>query len=436
MNNWYIIGLVLLLTMILNLYGCYNIKEGLTQLEQAYPCLTMTDEWQKTYGSNNGCFNKTPDVPYVGGKWGSATSSWCEPKTIDSVRQSVTCTSREGNCPDGFIYQDAATYKKWQDKERVKGDCSKVVGDPKWWANPLCDPKTKRENGASCNINLCYNPKIGTSYFYPNNTYYQKPLAAGSSNGNICKSGLCCKGTCVDSTKVTKGATYDPDGDGSIHCLGWSDPRCPDKSKPCPSVPKVGGKCGYNAMTKEFISQGGASPMNCEQFFTKYNCGLQVDTGSVGCLWTPAKSGTPDSGYDTKAYACKMQPDSAACGQKSGSGSKKKTSAPAPKSTTSPVPKSTTSPVPTPKATDVAKSAAPAAAPVPKHVASKMASALPPKKPAPTASVSSSGSEEHSPSTSTQGSSVMEKVINFCQPFLDTILHKKHENQKLVQTVQ
>ena len=105
MNSWYIIGLVLLVTMILTLYGCkcHNIKEGLDKLEQEYPCLTMTDEWRKTYGSNNGCFNKTPNVPYVGGKWGSATSSWCKPKTVGGVRQSITCASRGDNCPKGFI---------------------------------------------------------------------------------------------------------------------------------------------------------------------------------------------------------------------------------------------------------------------------------------------------------------------------------------------
>ncbi len=203
MNNWYIIGVVLLVIMILNLYGCYNIKEGLT---------------------------KTSDVPYEGGKWGSATPSWCEPKTIDSIRQSVTCNSREGNCPDGFIYQDPHLYKFWQDKKRVKGDCSKILGDPKWWSNPLCDSTKKRENGESCNIDFCYNPKISTSYFYPNYTFYQKSLAGGG-DGNICKSGLCCKGTCVDNTKVTKDATYDADGDGNILCLGSVDPRCPDKSK-------------------------------------------------------------------------------------------------------------------------------------------------------------------------------------------------------------
>ena len=95
-------------------------------------------------------------------------------------------------------------------------------------------------------------------------------------------------------------------------------------------------------MTKKFISQGGASPMNCEQFFTKYNCGLQVDPGSVGCLWTPAKSGTPDSGYDTKAYACKMQPGSAACDQ---NGEEKKHSGSKDQNPQQVLPKSTAAPV-------------------------------------------------------------------------------------------
>ena len=407
--------------------------------------------------SGGGCGGyKTPDATLPGAKLGTATTNWCPKYDANTTMpERSACFSRNGNCPKGFLYLNKPTYKAWENNlPFFKGDCVSMgfYGEgsfKKDWANPLCDPWTKRDNGVSSDVLRCWRPVMhgGEQGNETSLLIFRPPTDYGGMDdgfGNIiCKSGLSChtgeqvtwgpgkgsyKAFCFDSTKPTKGVTkwFNTENGPEIHCLDWKNPRCPDKSKPCPSIAEAGGKCVLNPYTAKRVASGAETvdPDLCRVHLTKSECDKHLGTlyqgvHYTGCAWQPLKSGTPAK-TPTKAPA------------------KTPSKTPSKPPAKAPVAKPTTSPKPTPKAKDVAKSAAPAKSTVPKHVASKMAAALPSKTSTSTPASHSAPASHSTPashsdpashsapvshskdSSSDKDTNLINKMVDFCKSMINS----------------
>ena len=156
--------------------------------------------------SGGGCGGyKTPDATLPGAKLGTATTNWC-PKydATTTMPQRSACFSRNGNCPKGFLYLNKPTYKAWENNlPFFKGDCVSMgfYGEGSFkedWANPLCDPWTKRDNGVSSDVLRCWRPVMhgGEQGNETSLLIFRPPTDYGGMDdgfGDItCKSGLSC----------------------------------------------------------------------------------------------------------------------------------------------------------------------------------------------------------------------------------------------------